>query len=195
MSYTAGQRLRAYQLGPVPCTSATRPSSPTEGLEIVESDTGMVAIYSGGAWRYLYPTGEVSTHGEYNVSGAQSIPNSTVTTLAFATESTSTPLVTKATSGVGHQFTLNRSGLWAITLSTGTVSATGERTAAIRDGVGAMATGGVIGAGVAHCFVSLCRYLASGTVVTCSMFQSTGGAINTLTATGENRLHIAWVHS
>ena len=182
MSYTAGQRLRAYQLGPVPCTSATRPSSPTEGLEIVESDTGMVAIYSGGAWRYLYPTGEVSTHGEYNVSGAQSIPNST-------------PLVTKATSGVGHQFTLNRSGLWAITLSTGTASATGERTAAIRDSVGPMATGGVIGAGVAHCFVSLCRYLASGTVVTCSMFQSTGGAINTLTATGENRLHIAWVHS
>jgi hypothetical protein len=55
MGYTAGQTLRASQLGPVPCTSATRPSSPHEGQLIVESDTGMdgdlLRRRRGATWR------------------------------------------------------------------------------------------------------------------------------------------------
>lgn len=195
MAYTAGQILRASQLGPVPCTSATRPASPHSGQLIVESDTGMVAIYSGSAWRYLAPTGEVSTHGEWNVTGTQSLSNGSNTILSFATESTSTPLVTRAVSGTGHQFTLNRAGHWAITLNAGTASATGERTASINDTVGAVASQNVLNAGVCHNNVVLIRNFPSGTVLTMKMFQSTGGAINTLAGTGETRLHIAWIHS
>lgn len=196
MGYLAGQILRASQMGGVTsCTSATRPSTPSEGQIIVESDTGMVAIYSGANWRYLAPTGEVSTHAEYNSTVAQSIPNSADTKIAFATDSTTTALVTKTASAPGHTFTLNRAGTWAITLTTGTASATGQRTASIRDAVAAVAAGGQLGTGVANCFCSLTRYFASGSVIWPSMFQSTGGAVNTLSGTGENRLHIAWLHS
>lgn len=33
------------------CTSATRPSSPVEGMKIVETDTDLTLIYTGSAWR------------------------------------------------------------------------------------------------------------------------------------------------
>lgn len=195
MGYTAGQTLRASQLGPVPCTSTTRPASPHSGQLIVESDTGMVAIYSGSAWRYLCPTGEVSTHGEYNPSGAQSIPNNSSTKLAFANESISTPLVTKTVSGVGHDFTLNRSGIWSVSVSMRMSSATGERHLSVADSAGDIAASNVIFAGVAQLNVALTRYFGSGSVINFLMYQSTGGALNTTGLFGQSRVHIAWLHS
>lgn len=36
----------------ITCTSSTRPSSPSEGMTIYETDTDAVAIYTGSAWRY-----------------------------------------------------------------------------------------------------------------------------------------------
>jgi len=38
------------------CTSTTRPSGPYEGQMIYETDTDMVAIWNGTAWRYLAAT-------------------------------------------------------------------------------------------------------------------------------------------
>lgn len=38
------------------CTSTTRPSSPYEGQMIYETDTDMVAIWNGSAWRYIAST-------------------------------------------------------------------------------------------------------------------------------------------
>ena len=38
------------------CTSSTRPSGPYEGQMIYETDTDMVAIWNGTAWRYLAAT-------------------------------------------------------------------------------------------------------------------------------------------
>jgi hypothetical protein len=38
------------------CTSATRPTAPYEGQMIYETDTDMVAIWNGTAWRYLAAT-------------------------------------------------------------------------------------------------------------------------------------------
>ena len=195
MGYTAGQILRASQLGPVPCTSATRPSNPHSGQLIVESDTGMVAIYSGSAWRYLCPTGEVSTQAEYNPSSTQSIPNTTSTNLAFGNESVASSLVTRATSGAGHKFTLNRAGVWAITLTVRTASGSGERFASINDTAGYVAACNVLGSGIAHLNVHLTRSFASGVEITPVLYQSTGGALSTSNGTGETRMHFAWLHS
>ncbi|MBL8926313.1 MAG: hypothetical protein JNM77_08740 [Pseudonocardia sp.] len=195
MGYTAGQKLRASQLGPVPCTSTTRPAGPHEGLLIVESDTGMTAIYSGSAWRYLAPTGAVSTHGEYNQSGTQSAANASGTRVAFGNESTSTPLVTRAADGAGHKFTLNRSGLWSVTLSLRTSSANGERHGSINDAVGEVAANSYTGNGFAQLNVALVRHFSAGAVLTCNLWQSTGGSINIEGSNGQTRLHIAWIHS
>ena len=38
------------------CTSTTRPSGPYEGQMIYETDTDMVAIWNGTAWRYVSAT-------------------------------------------------------------------------------------------------------------------------------------------
>ena len=43
-------------LRPGVCTSTTRPTSPYEGQMIYETDTDMVAIWNGTAWRYVSAT-------------------------------------------------------------------------------------------------------------------------------------------
>jgi hypothetical protein len=49
----------AYGIGSLKqgvCTSSTRPASPFEGQIIYETDTDMVAIWNGTAWRYIAST-------------------------------------------------------------------------------------------------------------------------------------------
>jgi hypothetical protein len=43
-------------LRPGVCTSTTRPTAPYEGQMIFETDTDMVAIWNGTAWRYISAT-------------------------------------------------------------------------------------------------------------------------------------------
>ena len=43
-------------LRPGVCTSTTRPTAPYEGQMIYETDTDMVAIWNGTAWRYIAAT-------------------------------------------------------------------------------------------------------------------------------------------
>jgi hypothetical protein len=49
----------AYGIGSLKqgvCTSSTRPASPFEGQMIYETDTDMVAVWNGTAWRYIAAT-------------------------------------------------------------------------------------------------------------------------------------------
>jgi len=119
-----GWLSRAY-----PCTSSTRPTSVSSGFMIYETDTGMTAIYDGSEWRYLAATGEVGSDAEYVAASAQSIPHgiATNTVVAFGTAVTSSPLVTRATSGAGHVFTLNRAGRWSLTTTIRFADATTAR--------------------------------------------------------------------
>ena len=43
-------------LKPGVCTSSTRPASPFEGQLVYETDTDMVVIWNGSAWRYIAAT-------------------------------------------------------------------------------------------------------------------------------------------
>jgi len=43
-------------LRPGVCTSSTRPTAPYEGQMIYETDTDMVAVWNGTAWRYISAT-------------------------------------------------------------------------------------------------------------------------------------------
>jgi hypothetical protein len=51
-NYIPSSRL----LTPGVCTSTTRPASPYEGQAIYETDTDMMAIWNGTAWRYIAAT-------------------------------------------------------------------------------------------------------------------------------------------
>ena len=65
------------------CSSTTRPTAPFEGQMIYETDTDMVAVYNGSAWRYIAAT--TPTNG--TVLQVQS------TTITGATSTTSTSFV------------------------------------------------------------------------------------------------------
>jgi hypothetical protein len=65
------------------CTSTTRPSGPYEGQMIYETDTDMIAVWNGTAWRYIAAT--TATSG--SVLQVQS------TTVTAATSTTSSSYV------------------------------------------------------------------------------------------------------
>lgn len=200
MSYAAGQKLRASQMSTYVCTSSTRPAGHS-GQIIYETDTGMTAIYDGSTWRYLVPDGtsSVRTDVEYNASAAQGIPNSTNTILAFGTNSLISSLVTKATNGAGHQFTLNRAGLWSITCTlryVGSVNAR-ETYIDINGTYGVLAAQSTVtNVNVATTQnVSVVKAFPAGTVIYVRGFQSSGGTLNTDPTAGWSRLNLAWIHS
>jgi hypothetical protein len=56
MGLDNGYGLGISSLKPGVCTSTTRPASPFEGQMIYETDTDMVAIWNGTAWRYISAT-------------------------------------------------------------------------------------------------------------------------------------------
>ena len=54
MGMSAGLGLDGLRSGV--CTSTTRPAAPYEGQMIYETDTDMVALWNGSAWRYIAAT-------------------------------------------------------------------------------------------------------------------------------------------
>ena len=63
------------------CTSTTRPTGPYEGQMIYETDTDMVAIWNGSAWRYISAT--TPTNGT-----VLQVVNGTTTTQTASSSST-----------------------------------------------------------------------------------------------------------
>ena len=68
------------------CTSATRPATPYEGQLIYETDTDMMTIWNGTAWRYVASTtatnGTVLQVQAYSITGQTVVAGTTWTTLA-----------------------------------------------------------------------------------------------------------------
>lgn len=200
MAYTAGQKLRASAMSVYVCTSSTRPAGHS-GQLIYETDTGMYAAYDGSTWRYLAPdgTGSVRTDVQFNASVAQSIPNSTYTIIAFGTDNLTSSLVTKATNGAGHQFTLNRAGVWSAQCTLRYVgSANARETYGELNG-----TPGVLAAASQLTNINVpttihfgvTKWFAAGTVLYVRGIQSSGGNLNTDPTAGWTRLNLAWLHS
>lgn len=180
MAFTAGQKLRAVDIS-LPCTSGTRPSSPHSGQFIYETDTGTVLMYTGSAWVPLASSGTVSHAFQANQTGTgQSINSGADTVVSFDTNNTTTALATKATSGAGHQWTLNRAGIWSFTTTIRWDSAaTGSlRLAAIRKGGNHIVSANVhlSHTNVAHHSVSITGVFAANDVIDVVVFQDAGAA-------------------
>jgi hypothetical protein len=78
------------------CTSTTRPSGPYEGQMIYETDTDMVAVWNGSAWRYVSAT--TPTNGTVlQIVTASTSTNTTTTSSALATTGLSATITPKST--------------------------------------------------------------------------------------------------
>lgn len=65
------RRIAQLTTGPVACTSTTHPASPTVGMPIYETDTGLTAMWTGTAW--LYPP-QLLAQQTLSSSGSISLP-------------------------------------------------------------------------------------------------------------------------
>jgi hypothetical protein len=84
-------------LTPGVCTSTTRPASPYEGQAIYETDTDMMAIWNGSAWRYIASTTAASGSVLQTVEGSYATTTST-TSLTFVDTNLSATITPKSSS-------------------------------------------------------------------------------------------------
>lgn len=164
------------------CTSTTRPGSPASGRVIYETDTGLVLLYSAG-WKIVGNSDAITTGARYFATAAQSIGGNTK--VAFPSTDYSSTLVTRTTSGTGHDFTLNRAGRWALNTTLRLVASSSEGYCSIvAGGAVAGAQGGNSG-GSAHTLnVTVMRRYPGGTVVSITGFTG-GSARNSEPAAGQ----------
>lgn len=79
------------------CTSTTRPTAPYEGQMIYETDTDMVAIWNGSAWRYLAATTPTNGTVLQVVEGTTTSLASSIST-TYADSTLSASITPKSTS-------------------------------------------------------------------------------------------------
>ena len=98
------------------CTSSTRPTAPYEGQFIYETDTDMLAIWNGTAWRYIAST--TATNG--TVLQIQS----TIKTDTFSMTSTTFADVTGLSVSITPKSTTSKIFVMAAVSGTGQLAAT-----------------------------------------------------------------------
>lgn len=167
-----GWLCRAYR-----CTSSTRPTGVPNDFLIRESDTGNVMIWSGSAWSQVNGAAAGGGGGTVTVAtvsatyagaASQAIATTTDVVVAFPTAQVTDSIVTRATSGAGHSFTLGQTRLWTIAATLRFAAATGGgRTFELRAGGAVLAKeGDPVVDGPYTRSLSVTRRLPAGTVIT-----------------------------
>jgi hypothetical protein len=103
------------------CTSSTRPTAPYEGQMIYETDTDMVALWNGTAWRYIAATtptnGTVLQVVSANLTTQQTFTSSTASASSLTASitpksSSSKVLVMVSVNGINRQSSDTGLNLW-----------------------------------------------------------------------------------
>lgn len=138
-------------------------------------------------------------YAEYVPSADQTINDSTVTTLAYATANFTTAKVTKAVADVvGHSFTLNSDGYWAITVNERySALATGERAFSIAVNGLTIKNVGHVGSASANSSVvmMITQPFANGDVIKVQAFQASGGSstrVHNVAGAGRISICLLW---
>lgn len=140
-----------------------------------------MAFYAGQKLR-AGDLGQLSTSAQYTGSVAQTINSGADTPVAFDTADFTTSYITRNTSGVGHSFTVNVPGIWAVTVtlrwSTTGASATGEKAAHIENSLGLWHCSSSLVASttvpVTH-EMSFTKYIDEDDIVLVEVYQNSGG--------------------
>jgi hypothetical protein len=121
--------------------------------------------------------------GQYRAASNQTLSNNADTVLAFATTETSSPVVTRATSGVGHKFTLSQTGLYCVTATVRfAAGAAGSRFIELRNAAQNtryVAAGDEGGPSAATRTFSITRGFSAGQDFVVTATQSSGGNLST----------------
>jgi hypothetical protein len=136
----------AWRVSSVPvCTALTDITNPYQGQLVVSLADGLLYTYNGTAWVGAVATGGTLHEARYESRVSQTFPQGKDTRIVFPTVAYSTPDVTTTDNSV---FTINRGGLWSISLNIRLApdggSASYEMYSAITDG------GDIIGTRYAH---------------------------------------------
>lgn len=150
----------------------------------------------------LVPQGDVGTYAEYNTASNQSFTSGTQAVVLFGTTNLTSTLVTRATDGAGHRFTLGRAGLWVISATIRWVSDSGgERYSTITSSDGGVASqSDILAAGTTAAVtsnLSICRYFNLSAWVRVECYQNAGGnrSLESNNASGWGRINLAWIHA
>ena len=193
------------QIGFAVCTSSTRPASPYTGQVVFETDTQMLAFWTGSAWiQFSGPTNGTTVHeAEYYASGTQSIPSGADTPLGFDTAVTTSADVVRATATGGSiangKFTLVRVGVWQVDAGVRMTAASGhslgiwvglDNSSAFRLGEHFTNSGGV---GNVGCNVSFTRRFGANTPLNVYAWQNSGSAKSTDVAGQCTHFRATWL--
>lgn len=143
--------------------------------------------------------GQLSSTAQYQQTSNMTIPTASNTFVSFSQNNRTTSMVTKQASGSGHTFTLNKSGLWAITASVRfDPAATNSRQAWIEGPGGARYnTASMPASNTAPSTLVLgtCQWFDSGTVVAITVYQDSGGNVTLLAGatTAEGRVDLVYI--
>lgn len=143
--------------------------------------------------------GQLSSTAKYTSNANQTIGNNADTIVAFTTADITSSLVTRATSGVGHTFTLNASGIWTIGFTVQfAAGAAGQRTAFLYtpSSVRHVQTGGDAESDAVNTLhASVTMYFAATSIVAVGVYQDSGGnlTLNSTPVFGFNRIDLACI--
>lgn len=143
--------------------------------------------------------GQLSSSAQYTAASNQTIGNNADTIVAFGTADITSSLVTRNTSGVGHTFTLNASGLWTIGFTVQfAAGAAGQRTAFLYtpSSVRHVQQGGDAEADAVNTLhASVCKYFASGAILAVGVYQDSGGnlTLNSVPLFAVGRIDLACI--
>lgn len=183
---------RAYPVADTAARTALSSTGIGSGFIVLQQDDGSGWIWTGSAWLALGGSSSgggggggsaVGVEGQWRASANQSLPNNTDTVLAFGTTETASSLVTRATSGGGHKFTLAEDATYAITATVRFVpGAAGSRFIELRNSAQDtrfVADGDQGGPAAATRSFSITKRFTAGQELVVIATQASGGTLTT----------------
>lgn len=165
------------------------------GFIVLQQDDESGWMWTGSAWLALGGSstdtgggggsggGTIGVEGQWRAAANQSLSNNTDTVLAFGTTETASALVTRATSGAGHKFTLSEDATYAVTATVRfTPGATGSRFIELRNSAQDarfVADGDQGGPAAATRSFSITKRLPAGQELVVVATQASGGTLAT----------------
>lgn len=166
-------------------------SAPPNGFLVKQDDDNSVWLWTGSVWTGVGAGtgggggggGGTFVEGQYRASANQTLTNSTDTVLAFGTTETASAVVTRATSGSGHKFTLTNTATYAITATVRfTAGTAGSRFIELRDSAqttGYVSSGAQGGPAADTRTFSLTKAFTAASELVVIGAQSSGGNLDT----------------
>lgn len=185
--------LNLGSLTPGVCTSSSRPASPYEGQMIYETDTDEVFVYNGSSW---LPTAGRTPSCQVTRTTNQSITNVAYNSISFDSEVYDTDSMFAPTS---TNITIKTAGIYLITAMMSFASnATGVRITLVEKNATAAGNGtflvrdirGAVNGDATFLTLVTQSSLAVNDTLRLTVYQSSGGALNTSNGVGDLALTV-----